>query len=303
MGIDKKYKSELKMKKGQDYEARGENLHAIQVYSSIIAKDPEYSDAYFSLAELFEKQGNINSAKNILYKFINENPDNNFVRLYFAQFLLRHSKWDDAIDTLQSLNVKEEPLALFFLGYSFFMLKNFEPAKINFLQFLSSGNKTELLNETNFYLAKTETELGNFPSALEYAKKSEIFYTNFWELNLVLAKIYFHLMMLNHSVSAINKAIRLNSCEPSVYEWAGKIFMKEGEYLKAEENFMKHIEMSENPSSDVYSELGNACLKNNKTKEALDYFELALNINPHNKLAADGKKNVNVLLKLNANDV
>jgi tetratricopeptide (TPR) repeat protein len=303
MGINSKYKIELRMKSAQDYEANGDNLHAIQIYYSIIEDEPEFVESYFSLAELFEKQNNIESAKKLLTDYLNENPGNNLIRLFYAQLLLRNSKWEDVIEILQSLSINEEPIAAFFLGYSYFMLKNYEHAKINFQHFVTSGKKTELFHETYIYLAKTEIQLRNFESALEYAKRSEIVYSNFWELNLVFAIIHYHLNMYTHAVSSISKALKLNVNEPPVYKWAGKIFLKVGEYLKAEENFLKYIGMVEYPSSEIYSELGEAFLKTNKVKDALQYYELALKIDPLNKFAFEGKKKVASILQLGANEI
>jgi tetratricopeptide (TPR) repeat protein len=303
MGIDNKYQLEHRLKSAHDFEAEGRNLHAMQVYYSILQDEPEYPDANFALAELLEKQGNINSAKNLLSEYLEENSDNNFARLYFAQFLLRNLLWEDVLDVLQAVDINEEPITAFFLGYSFFMLQNYEHARINFQHFINIGKKTELLNETYIYLAKTEIELRNFHSALQYAKKSEIVYSNFWELNLVFAIIHFNLDMYSHAISSITKAIKLNAGEPAVYKWAGKIYLKVGEYLKAEENFLKYIEMVEYPPSEIYSELGEAYLKTNKTKNALQYYELALKLDPLNKFAVEGKKKAALLLEPGANEI
>lgn len=297
MGIDTKYRIENSLRIAQNYEATGNDLHAIQVYYSIIKDEPDNVEAYFSLAELFEKQTNIEAAKKLLSTYLNENPDNNIARLFLAQLLLRNSQWENVIDVLHMLDINKEPIAAFFLGYSFFMLKDYESAEIYFLRFEFSGKKTELLHEAYIYLAKTKIGLKNFKSALEYAKKCEVIYSNFWELNLVFAIIYYHLNMFNHAVTSVLKALRQNPNEAAVYEWAGKIFLKNGEYLKAENNFIKHIDMVENPSSEIYSKLGETCLKNKKTNDALQYYELALKLNPLNKFAVEGKKNASFILQ------
>ncbi len=303
MGINSKYNIENRMKSAENYEANGDNLHAMQIYYSIIEDEPDYVEAYFSLAELFEKQRNIESSKKILEEYIDGNPENNTAKLFYAQLLLRNSRWEEVISTLQSLSIFEDPIVAFFLGYSFFMLSNYELAKINFQHFVSSGKKTELFHETYIYLAKTEIRLGNFESALEYAKKSEIFYAGFWELNLVFAIIYYHLNMFTHSVSYISRAMKLNQNESAVYEWAGKIFLKVGEYLKAEENFHKFIGMVEYPPSEIYSELGETYLRTNKTKDALQYYELALMIDPQNKFAFEGKEKAASILQTGTNEI
>ncbi len=303
MGIDPKYRVENKLKTAQEFEARGENLHAIQVYLSIIEGEPDYVEGYFLLAELYEKQGNLESAKKLLVNYLSENPENNTVRLFYAQLLLRNLQWEDVIDVIQSLDINDEPLAGFFLGYSFFMLKDYELARINFLRFVSSGKKTELLHETFIYLAKTEIQLNNFKAALEFAKKAEVFYSNFWELNLIFAITYYHLEMITHSVSSIVKAIKLNPHEATVYEWAGRIYLKAGEYLKAEEYFTKHIDMIEYPTSEIYSELAEIYLKVSKVHDALRYYDLALGIDPFNQSAVNGKNNASVILKAGSYNV
>jgi len=303
MGIDSKYRVENKLKTAQEFEARGENLHAIQLYLSIIEDEPDYVEGYFSLAELYEKQGNLESAKKLLINYLSENPDNNTVRLFYAQLLIRNFQWENVIDIIHSLDINDEPLAGFFLGYSFFMLKDYEPARINFLRFISSGKKTELLHETYIYLAKTEIQLNNFKDALEFAKKAEIVYSNFWELNLILAIIYYNLEMITHSVSSIARAIKLNQNEASVYEWAGRIYLKAGEYLKAEEYFIKHIDMIEYPTSKIYSELAEVYFKVSKVRDALRYYDLALGLDPFNQFAVNGKNNASLILKAGLNNV
>jgi len=303
MGIDSKYRVENKLKTAQEFEARGENLHAIQLYLSIIEDEPDYVEGYFSLAELYEKQGNLESAKKLLINYLSENPDNNTVRLFYAQLLIRNFQWENVIDIIHSLDINDEPLAGFFLGYSFFMLKDYEPARINFLRFISSGKKTELLLETYIYLAKTEIQLNNFKDALEFAKKAEIVYSNFWELNLILAIIYYNLEMITHSVSSIARAIKLNQNEASVYEWAGRIYLKAGEYLKAEEYFIKHIDMIEYPTSKIYSELAEVYFKVSKVRDALRYYDLALGLDPFNQFAVNGKNNASLILKAGSNNV
>jgi len=303
MGIDSKYRVENKLKTAQEFEARGENLHAIQLYLSIIEDEPDYVEGYFSLAELYEKQGNLESAKKLLINYLSENPDNNTVRLFYAQLLIRNFQWENVIDIIHSLDINDEPLAGFFLGYSFFMLKDYEPARINFLRFISSGKKTELLLETYIYLAKIEIQLNNFKDALEFAKKAEIVYSNFWELNLILAIIYYNLEMITHSVSSIARAIKLNQNEASVYEWAGRIYLKAGEYLKAEEYFIKHIDMIEYPTSKIYSELAEVYFKVSKVRDALRYYDLALGLDPFNQFAVNGKNNASLILKAGLNNV
>jgi tetratricopeptide (TPR) repeat protein len=297
--MDEKLKLEHKIKTAEDFEAQGKPLHSIQIYNSIINEYPDFSEGYFGLAALYEKTGQINSAYGLLNSMLEKQPEKDEVRLFLGQFLLRNAKWEEAIEVLSLILPEENHIISFFLGYAHFVLKEYEMSKINFLNYISFNEQTELLYEAFLYLAKIEIELNNFESALKYAKKTEAIYSNFWELNLIYAIIYFNLGMYAHAIVPVEKAIKLNPQEAISYDWGGKIYLKLGDYLKAEKLFLKYIEYMDNVSSDIYTSLGEACLKASKTKDALTYFDVALKLDPENILAKEGKKNASHLLNKN----
>ena len=294
--MEAKLKQEHKLKIARDYELRGETLHAIQVYLSLIKENPDLTDAYFSLADLYEKSGNLDTAVQTLNSLLEDDPENKDVRMRFGQFLLRNSLWEEAVEVLSYIQ-DDEPVSSFFVGYSYFMLKDHELAKINFIKFISQQSKSELLYEAYIYLAKIEIELRNFKDSLFYAGKAAVFYNEFWELNLLYAIAYYNLEMHTHAILPIEKAIKLNPKEPSVYEWAGKIYLKIEDYSKAEKNLLKFIESIDNASSEIYTKLAEACLKREKAKDALNYYEIALKLDPANNSASEGKKKADILLK------
>ncbi len=176
------------------------------------------------------------------------------------------------------------------------MMEEFEEAKINLLNFIDFGNQSELLHEAHLYLGKTEIKLNNYDNALSYLKKAQSIYSNYWELNLLTAQAYFFLGMYAHAVKPVEKAVSLSPSEPSVHEWAGKIYMRIGDYFRAEKSLLKHIELKKDLTSEAYTTLADVCLKAKKAQAALDYFELALKLDPENQAALNGKKNADVLL-------
>lgn len=288
---ENKYKIDHKMKVAGDFESEGKLLHAVQIYKNLIENYPVYTEAYFNLADLYEQIGNIDAAIVLLKNFLNQEPANNEVRLFLGQYLLRNKKWKEANDVLNFILPEEEPMVSFFLGYTHYKLEEFEAAKTNFLNFITGEKQSELLQEAFLYLAKTEVELSNFENALAFAKKAEVLYDSFWELNLIIAISYFHLGMYAHAIVPIEKAIKLNSKETSLREWAGRIYLKLSDFLKAEENFLMYIELTESASSELYTDLGEACFKGKKPKDALAYYEIALRLDPENQSAQAGKKN------------
>jgi tetratricopeptide (TPR) repeat protein len=292
-----------KMKLAAEFEMQGKLLHAAQVYSSIINNKPGFTDAYFALGEVYEKLGNIEPAIELIKNYLSKDPENKEVRIYLSEFLMRNKKWEEANEILSYILPEEEPLISFFLGYSHFMQKDYEVARINFVNFLQRGDQDEMLQEANLYIAKIDINLKDFNSALEFLKKTEAVYSNFWEWNLLISVVYYNLGMYTHAIKPVQKALALNPKERSASKWAGKIYMRTGDYIKAEKQFLNYIEAGDNAEADIYAELAEACLKSKKTADALAYFEIALKLDPENKFALEGKKNVHTILRKIARDV
>ncbi len=300
--MNTQYKSEYRVKQAKEFEANGMMLHALQVYQSIIEEEPEFFEAYFELACLYEELDNIRASYNLLDEALLNFPNEDKLRLYYGQFLLSNNKWNKAIEILSLADVEKNSIVSFFIGYSYFALKEYELARLNFLSFISNVSDSELIYEAYLYLSKIEIQLSNFENALKYAKKSEALYSNFWELNLIFGIIYYHLNMHTHALASIEKTMKLNPKEPSVYEWSGNIYLKVGEYLKAESQFKKYIESIENASSDTYTKLAQACLKLDKAEDAAAYFDVAVKLDPKNKTAAEGKEKATHLIINRASD-
>ena len=294
-----KYQLDHKMKMGREFESQGKILHAVQIYLSVLEEFPDYVEVYFRLANLYDIMGNIRPAVNLLKNFLQNNQEDNDVRMFLGQFLLKNSCWDEAVEALSFILPEEEPAVAFFIGYAHFMQDEYELAKLNLLNFLSFQENNELLHEANIYMAKIELKLKNYESALNYAKRSDPIYSNFWELNQIYAETYYNLGMYAHAVAPIEKAIKLNPAVALPYEWAGKIYLKLGDYQKAEKNFLKYIETIEDASSDIYTKLAEACLKNKNPKEAIAYYDIAIKLDPTNEQAKQGKNTASTILKNN----
>lgn len=271
--------------------SEGKNLHAIQVYKNLIDETGR-NEFYFQLAEIYEDMGFVDAGISVLNDLLDNNDPDNDVVLYFGQYLLRNSRWFEAIEVLNSIS-GGTPAALFLIAYSYMMLNEFELAKEYFSNFISSDEKNDLKQEANLYLAKIEYELRNFDSALNYATNAQFLYSDFWELNLILAKVYYSLDMFTHAVNPIQKAIKLNSKDATVQEFAGKIYYQLQDYKKAEKFFSEYIDLSSEVSAEIYTLLAKSFVKQRKIDEANLFFELALQIDPAYSPAISGKGDIN----------
>jgi len=280
----------FKLKLASAFISEGKNLHAVQVYLNLI-EETEKEEIYFHLAELYEDMGFIDSGKNILSNLVRL-KNNNDVTLYFGQYLLRNSRWIEAIEILNSIS-ETTPAALFLIAYSYMMLNEFELAKEYFADFITFDEKNDLKQEANLYLAKIEYELRNYNSALNYATNAQYLYSDFWELNLILAKVYYSLDMFTHAVNPIQKALKLNPKDASVQEFAGKIYYQLQDFKKAEKYFSEFIDLSSEVSAEIYTLLAKSFLKQRKMEEANLFFELALQTDPAYQPAIAGKGALN----------
>lgn len=281
----------FKLKLVSAFISEGKNLHAVQVLK-YLAEETGREDIYFQLAELYEDMGFVDAGINVLTDLTQLKVNNNDINLYFGQYLLRNSKWNEAVKVLNDI-VNSTPAALFLIAYSYMMMNEFELAKEYFSKFILSDEKNDLKQEANLYLAKIEYELHNYDSALNYATNAQFLYSEFWELNLILAKVYYSLDMFTHAVNPIQKAIKLNPKDASVQEFAGKIYFQLQDYKKAEKFFSEFIELSSDISAEIYTLLAKSFVKQRKIEEANLFFDLALKIDPAYLPAIAGKGNLN----------
>lgn len=281
----------FKLKLVSAFISEGKNLHAVQVLK-YLAEETGREDIYFQLAELYEDMGFVDAGINVLTDLTQLKVNNNDISLYFGQYLLRNSKWNEAVKVLNDI-VNSTPAALFLIAYSYMMMNEFELAKEYFSKFILSDEKNDLKQEANLYLAKIEYELHNYDSALNYATNAQFLYSEFWELNLILAKVYYSLDMFTHAVNPIQKAIKLNPKDASVQEFAGKIYFQLQDYKKAEKFFSEFIELSSDISAEIYTLLAKSFVKQRKIDEANLFFDLALKIDPAYLPAIAGKGNLN----------
>ncbi len=281
-------KLKYKLKEVRSFIAEGKKLHAIQILQNLISEGAD-DEVYLQLAELYESLNFVDSGKSVLYDLIEKVPDDMDAKLFCGQYLLRNSKWFEAIEVLNHIT-DSNPAALFLIGYSYMMLNEFELSKEYFQKYIVSNSDKELNQEANLYLAKIEYELNHYNEALQYARKAQFLYSDFWELNLILAKVYYSMDMFTHAVKPIQKAIQLNPKDSTIVEFAGKIYFKLEDYKKAELYFSKFVEMNSEVSAEIYTLLAKSFLKQRKNDEAKLFFELALHIDPEYSPAVSGKK-------------
>lgn len=274
-------------------------LHAVQIYNSLILDYPDLFEAYFKLSEIYTLLGNSKAGLNLLNELIEKFPEEKVVRLGVGQYLFKNQMWEETIQVFSYLSPEEEPLVSFFTGYSHFMLNEFELSIISFENFIRLTNDSEFLYDAYAFLAKNKINLHDYNSAYKYLKAAEKLFTGSYELFLLYSIVFYYQGMDANAITAINKALKLNSKDADVHKWAGKIFMKAGEFLKAESHFQKYLSITDQHSTDVYFELGIACFNSKKLNEARSYLEFVLKHEPDNHKATEMIKSIDENSKSN----
>ncbi|GIK21069.1 MAG: CDC27 family protein [Ignavibacteriaceae bacterium] len=237
---DEKVKYKLKL--ASTYVSEGKNLHAIQIYKRLLnVKDSV--ETYYLLAELYENMGFVDSAITLLDQLHSMFPEDIDISLYYGQFLLRNSKWFEAVQVLDNIK-QSSSYVLYLIAYSYLMINEYELSKEYFTDYIKSNDNDELKLRAHLNLAKIEYELKNYDKALDFITKAQFVYSDFWELNLISAKIYYSLKMYNHALTSIEKALKTNANDAGVQEFAGRIFYALEDFEKSEMHFSKAIELS-----------------------------------------------------------
>ncbi len=273
--VEKDYIIQHKLEQARDFESQGKYLHSIQIYHSLISEFPDLVHAYLNLAILYEHLGNLKSAEEVFNNIISIVPEDDEMRIYFAQFLIRKMDWTGAVNILNDANPETEPLASFLTGVSYIFLGEFELAKINFLNFVISDEQPELIYEAYLFLAKIELNLKQYDNSLKHIRRAETLYDDYWELYLLYARVYFEQGMSTHSIDNLRKAVRKSGENPLIHYWAGKIYLKFQENIKAEFHLSRYLDLINETTTEDFMEKVKAFLKSGKLKEAFFNFEIA----------------------------
>jgi tetratricopeptide (TPR) repeat protein len=252
------YSLEHKIRKAAEFEKSGKYLHAIQIYSSLIKEHPHYIDSFILLALLYEKTEQIDSAIDVFKTGLNLNSKNTDLSMSSGQFFIRNKLWNDALSVLIDVSPEEKPLVSLLIADAYFHLNEHELSKMHLLRFIISDEQPKLIHEAYLYLAKIEYLFNRFEDAMKYVRKAELLLNDLWELHFVKSKILYKLKMYSHSAKAIEWALKLNSKEPELLSWAGKIYIECEDFEKAESHLIKFVESQQSASTENHLALADA---------------------------------------------
>lgn len=277
---------EEKLKLAEAFEVEKKYLHALQIYQSLALNEDYRSVAQIKLAVLYEKMGQIEKSFSSLNKYLDSHPEDQRVRKFFIQFLIKNGEYGKAVEEANYFDLEKEPMIYMLVGLAYYYMDDFKMALLNFNNYIDSS-ENELLSEAYFYIGSCYLKTGDYDKAMIFIKKSEAIYSLNPELHLVKGMIYFHKKMLYHSLDAIQKAEALDHQSTLIKEWKSRILLELGELEKAEDS-LKDLLEKDKLKSDNYSLLGIIYLKQGNANEAVKCFKNALSLNPEDATALQG---------------
>jgi len=251
-----------KLSRAREMGLKGEAEEAIKIIKGIIADDPEIIDAYFSLGNIYFKQGNYQEAITCFQEALERRPDDAFTVINIANAHRRMGKLKEAEEFI--LNHLKKGISdshfYFILGGIKVFQKKYDEAVKYYQQCLSINpssasshnalaliflNKENLiqaekhinsalelnpkLSNANFCLAQLLEKKGENTKAVEAYKKELEYSSNHFRASFNLSRLYRTFGQQEEELNYLKKTMEINPDFPLSYFYLARIYLNRGE--------------------------------------------------------------------------
>ncbi len=274
----------IKLELASQFENEGKDLHALQIYSSLLT-DSEYSKtAHLKTAEIYDRMSKPQAAANILKQYIVQEPEDYEIFKLLGEYLIEKSFNEEALEVLSLIPREENSDIYFLMGLANYNSGEYEIACLNFEEFNRHNLSSPLVPESYLYLAKSKYFLHLFDESLSNLQKAENLATQSFEIYHMLSKVYYSKKMFFHAGEYLSKAFRLDPESTELNLLAGNINYNLGNYEEAEKYLTEALN-TEEPTAEVHILLGLIYRRLNRIDESKSHLEKALIIDPQNAVA------------------
>lgn len=234
-------------------------LHAIQILRRIISSDPEYSDAYLKLAEIYIGMHNYEAAEKLLADGLDRVPGDYKLVYALGSLYYNLGEAERALPLLEMLESWRNPSVHLALATIFLERGEFVQAAAEVKRVLRGDAKYP---DANGILGEIYLRQKNFPGAIKYLRREIAFNESSAEFRLDLATAFY---MLGDLRAALEEFTLLIDTDPDFFPgWlmCGKILLELGK--PGESEFYLQRALSLNPKSaqvlqtlaNLYSTIG-----------------------------------------------
>jgi tetratricopeptide (TPR) repeat protein len=267
---------------GKDFAAAGNYKDAIAQFTKQIELKPEFTEAYISRAEAYEKTGNLVEAANDYKRATTFNAKNASYFYNAGRLDFELKDYNEAISMLsKATTLDKKHINAFKLKLkSYIELKEYDKA----LKESDAILALEQDPKNFFWHGYIQEKLGNYNQAETYFKKSLEKSPNILETHISLADVLNKAKKYDQALESCNKALQIDSKSVDALWIRSSIYREKIDFTKAIEDLSKIIFLSPNDEKAFYTR-GLYNQEFNKYQDAINDFSKVISLNSKNALA------------------
>lgn len=264
-------------------QAYGDPAAAMEAYQTVLQADPEKVLSAVEYAKLLSTAGKLEAADSLFKNLIKKYPDN--AEFYYQLGLVRERQKHSSAAHLFSMTLdrqKTHQPALIKVSKKALVEGHLATAERLAKQGLEvNPNQVTLLSilaQAYYYGKDYEKAVSRFEKLVELGQSSEFIHSK-------LGTAYFQLSKLEKAIENFNAALDYNEDNYATHYSLGKLYALTGEYENSEGHLLQAILLKAVTFDEEYTSLGLTYKSMKKPKEALTYFNKAIEENPENERA------------------
>jgi len=274
--------TEMRLQRAQKFESQGKPLHAIQIYLSVINSEHSIPQAYFSLINIYEQMKKQDLIPRLLDAIVEDFCDDINALIFVGHYHFKSARWERVIGILDGKEDKDG-LAFFFVGYSFYMIHEYEKADENFVTFIDKVPDSTFVFDVQLIRAKIAIDRKKFDDAIELLELCKQVKNDNYEVFQLSAFCFFEQGMFANAAVEIDRALALNKSDADLVVTASKIYLQTEELHKAEDLLFPFVSRG-TANSEIYGLLGITVTKMGRYTEGENYLRIAIKMDPENIL-------------------
>lgn len=270
---------------------QGKVLHAIQVYHRILAAEPQCLEASFELSSIYLESGHFEFAEQMLQRAYEQSGQKPKIIFMLGNLRLRQGNFDKAISYYKMLDQRKMPEVHFNMGIAYFYKNNFKLAEHHLRLTMKYDPRFPKINES---LGELLIKRKAYAEAITYLKRGRQSDPYSCVNHFLLGVAYAHLFDWQNAYDSFVTAIEMDPNEVSAWQMCGRALLRLGRPEEAEQYLRKAYDL--NPHlPDALVDLGHLHLQRGETDTAARFFDQALEVDPGNPEATDGKVKARIL--------
>ena len=269
----------------------GKRLHAMQVYHRILEAEPRSFEAALELSALFIESGRTQGAEDVLRRVYERSGKDPKILFMLGSLYLRKGEFEKAITFYKMLGNRRSPEVHFNMGIAYFYKNSIKLAEHHLRLTMKYDPRFPRINES---IGELLIKKRAFAEAITYLKRGLQSDPNSCVNHYLLGVAHAHLFDWKNAYESFVTAVEMDPKEVSAWQMCGRALLHLGRLNEAEQYLRKAYDL--NPHMpDTLVDLGNLHLQRRSTETAVQFFDKALEFDPANPGARDGKLKVKLL--------